>query len=277
LKTAIPWPWVGLGLALGVLVVWWESSAHKGTAAWPTWLEPLVGRLQPLWQQAKAAVAQRATLRRPIATLERWRTWWLGQHAAAILPIIALMSLAGGPLTAGWWARWPFYAALLKQGQASLLIAAIGADTLLAAGLWTAIARTIRSAGDYRPKVGALLSMMALAGLLVWFGIAPDKLATSVGLRPGEMPDVSVWGLGLVFGLPWLIGAWLARAGKRLGRRIEFVQSFAQLEWLYRIAAQAGQKLAGGVYWLGMVGEGEGWWGWALIILALGTLFLTLR
>jgi hypothetical protein len=38
--------------------------------------------------------------------------------------------------------------------------------------------------------------------------------------------------------------------------------------------AWVGKRLEGLVFWLGQVGEGGGWWGWALIILALGAIFL---
>jgi hypothetical protein len=283
LKTQVPWPWVGLGLALGILAVWWESSKQAGDTLRPAWLGSLAAGLQSGWKQAKSFISTRlgsdpeATPLRQMAYVRWWYQSWLGRHAAAILPIVALMSLGGVPFTAGWRVRWPFYAALLKKGQSSLLIAAILADSLLAAGLWTAMGRALRSAGDHRPRLSALLSMIVLDGLLFWFGVAPAKLAGGFGLGLSQVPDVSVWGLGLVYGLPWLIGAWLSRVGMRLGRGLDYMQSLVRLEWLYRIATQLAQRLAAVVYWLSMVGEGEGWWGWALIILALGTLFLTMH
>jgi hypothetical protein len=49
------------------------------------------------------------------------------------------------------------------------------------------------------------------------------------------------------------------------------------LDWLFGLAGGVARRLGGGIYWLGQVGEGEGWWGWVLVILALGAIFLTTR
>jgi hypothetical protein len=38
-----------------------------------------------------------------------------------------------------------------------------------------------------------------------------------------------------------------------------------------------GRYLVDAVYWLSRVGEGEAWWGWALIILALGVILFTMQ
>jgi hypothetical protein len=48
----------------------------------------------------------------------------------------------------------------------------------------------------------------------------------------------------------------------------------ANLDWFYRAAGWLGERLVSAVHWLGRAGEGEGWWGWALIVVALGTIFL---
>jgi hypothetical protein len=119
--------------------------------------------------------------------------------------------------------------------------------------------------------------MTALASLIVVSGILPARFVETVGLPPVNRPDVSILGVGLVYVLPWLAGMWLARIRSRLGNYLDLVQRAASLEWFGRIASWVGQRLAGAIYWLGLVGEGEGWWGWALVILALGTIFLTIR
>jgi hypothetical protein len=83
--------------------------------------------------------------------------------------------------------------------------------------------------------------------------------------------------LGLVFILPWLVGSWLVYVQRRLDDYLDALRRFLELGWLYRALDWLGQRVGSAVYWLGMVGEGEGWWGWALIVLALSAMFLTLR
>jgi hypothetical protein len=117
--------------------------------------------------------------------------------------------------------------------------------------------------------------VVAVVGaLLLAVGMAPRALVASLNLQAGARPGVSVWGLGLVYVLPWLMGAWLSRG---LGRVKGPVWRLVGLEWAVRPISWAGERLLGAVYWLGRVGEGEGWWGWALIVLSLAALFLTGR
>jgi hypothetical protein len=115
--------------------------------------------------------------------------------------------------------------------------------------------------------------MVAFAGSIILLGIAPDSL----DLRAVEQADVSAWGLGLIYVLPWLAGIWLARATSRLQGHLEPVQQFLELDWLWRGAGRLGQGLAVAVAWIGRLGEGEGWFGWVLIILSIGIVLLTVR
>ena len=96
-------------------------------------------------------------------------------------------------------------------------------------------------------------------------------------METADPPDVSVWGLGFVFLLPWLVGIWLVHVRNWSEGLLNPVRQVIGLDWLYRAADWLGQRFVTAVHWVGLVGEGEGWWGWALIILALGTMFLTLR
>jgi len=98
-----------------------------------------------------------------------------------------------------------------------------------------------------------------------------------VGWHAVHIRDVSAWGMGLLYILPWLVGIWLASLAARWRRVAPLVQSVVELDWLYRVLGKIGRYLEGAGYWLGQVGEGEGWWGWALIILALGAIFLSGR
>jgi hypothetical protein len=267
LAGATPWPLVGLILALGILAIWWEGglatedAPRSGAAKWIT-------EKTRSWQ---AKAQSYATARIP--RLRRWRHSWFLRYGAALLPAFALASLMGAPFTVGARGRWPLYAVGLKRGDTSLLIM-LAADTFLVAGLWIAAITIFRQARERQPGGAALLAMLVLIIPLVVWGIAPGMLGDDLGLKAAEASGVSVWGLGLVYVLPWLLGAWLSRMRGSLGRYLDRVHYVVNLDWLYRAAGWAGERLAGAVRWLGVVGEGDGWWGWVLIILALGVLLL---
>ena len=122
---------------------------------------------------------------------------------------------------------------------------------------------------------GFFLLSFAIAVIAV--GAAPSSLVGSLNLTPPDAPDVSRWGLGLIYVVPWLLGAWLARAGRQIGRYLELAAEVANLDWFYRAAGWVGRQLVAAIYWLGRVGEGDGWWGWALIIAALAAILLGAR
>lgn len=260
-----PWSLLALTLPLGALTILWERNQGRDPAAssrWPVWLRQ---RIQPWWTKARSLPA-----------LERWRGRWWTRYAAIASALAILASLAGVPLTVGARVRWPLYATLLKEGDPLLLLVLV-ADVLLAAGLWTRSAMILDQADDYRLRPTALISVLALVILVVALGIAPGLLGNRVGLTAIDVPDVSRWGLGLVFLLPWLLGAWLARVRSHLESYLDPIWRIANLDWLYRAVAWIGQRLVGTVHWLGQVGEGEGWWGWTLIILALGIILVGAR
>lgn len=267
---ATPWPLVGLLLALSVLTVWWESGLARegapksGVARW------MAEQIRS-WQTRAQSYA---TARTP--QLGRWRNSWFVRHGAAFLPAIALASLMGVPFTVGVRGRWPFYAVGLKRGDITLVIM-LAADTFLAAGLWIAMVTIFRQARNQRVRGTALLAMLTLIVLVVVLGIAPGILSDDLGLKAAGDSGVSVWGLGLVYVLPWLLGAWLGRMRRPLGRYLARVHAAVNLDWLYRAAGWAGERLAGVIRWLGVVGEGDGWWGWVLITLALGIFLLAAR
>jgi hypothetical protein len=271
LAGSMPWPFVGLVLALVSLGIWWDSSLEREPSPRPRWMEVTAERLGAWWVQVSARV------RTSIPALERWRGRVLSGQRTALLPAIALASLAGFPLTVGALGRWPVYAALLDRGDAAVLLAMLLADIFLAAGLWAALRLALKEATERRLTPTAFLSLLILGVSLIVLGIAPGSLTGALDLNRANMPEVSVWGLGLVYVLPWLLGSWLAHTGSQLERYFEHVRQIVSLNWLYRTVDWIGQRLAGAIYWLGRVGEGEGWWGWALIILALGAMFLTTR
>jgi hypothetical protein len=270
LAGATPWPLVGLLLALGVLTVWWEGGLATEDALRSEAAQWMTEQIRS-WQTRAQSYA---TTRVP--RLGRWRNTWFGRYGVAFLPAIALASLMGAPFTVGARGRWPFYAVGLKRGDTTLLII-LAADTFLAAGLWIAVTTVFRQARKQRIRGASLLAMLGLAILLVVLGIAPGILSDDLGLKAVQVSGVSVWGLGLVYVLPWLLGAWLGRMRGTLGRYLDRVHAAANLDWLYSAAGWAGERLVGAIRWLGVVGEGDGWWGWVLIILALGVFLLVAR
>jgi hypothetical protein len=253
-------------VALGALAIWWDAGLPAGGEAGGGWLEGVWQSTTPQRARAKAWVGQR------LPGLPRWPISTFLRLLLALLPALALASIAGAPLTAGFRLRWPVYAALLREGSASLLLILIS-DVFALTGFWLALGRALRRADRRRRAPAAVLTAGLLAVALLVAGIAPDGF----GLRPVLPDGVSAWGLGLLFVLPWLLGAWVARWDGRLADSAPFLEAAVRLDWLYRGAAWVGARLVGPVYWLGRVGEGDGWWGWALIILALGAVFLAAR
>ena len=266
LGTASPWPLVALPFALGALAIWWHAAVEYRSDAVP-------GRLRRLWQQIeprRADLKQRVLARVP--ALGRLRGSRILGWLMVLLPLIILASVVGAPLTAGARVRWPIYAALLKRASGALLIV-LAADTFVVAGLGSALRAGLVRAGERRLSPAPLVATAILAFSLILLTLFPGSL----DLKPVRASGISVWGLGLVFVLPWLLGAWLSGLGVRLQDYAGAVQSFVELGWLYDALGWLGQRLVTLFAWLGQVGEGEGWWGWALIILALGAIFLGTR
>ena len=271
LGAAVPWPAIGLALALAILAIWWGGSPEKAAAPRPKWLAWIAVRLR-YWQAWAGSY-----LHLPSSLVERWRGSWLRRRGPALLPVVALASLAGAPLTAGALGRWPLYAILLRTGNAWILLAILVADTFLAAGLWAVFQRMLKQAAEYQPQPAATLAMLALALLLILVGSVSGALTNTLGLKPMAPRGVSAWGLGLIYGLPWLLGGWLTRVGSRVGRTLESGRRVVRLDWFFRVMDWVGQRFVGGLHWLGQVGEGDGWLGWALIILTLSAMFLITR
>jgi hypothetical protein len=271
LGETVPWPLISLVLALGTIVLGWDGIVHQDTPQRSTWLASLLQPLDLWWSDQRSHVLRRVPI------LGRWRDGEWVQRGSQVLWVLALASLAGIPLTVGAVGRWPLYAALLRKGEAALLLVVWAADTFLAAALWILLGTELRHPGKRRRGLASLVAMAILAVLLVVLGIVPHRLIESLGLEPLQKPDVSVWGLGLISVLPWLLGAWLARTGRSLASYLDRMRRFLGLGWFYRTSTWAARRLVGAVHWLGQVGEGEGWWGWALVVLAVGIMFLTMR
>jgi hypothetical protein len=253
---SVPWPLFSLTLALGIMLIWWDGTSRRTDKSQPH--SPPMS-IEKWWMQTGYAEAGR------FPTLIRF--------FMVLLPATALASLAGIPLTAGARGRWLFYGTLLGQTQSGLLLVTLVADSLLIAGLVTMFRTGLKRARDWRPSLAAFLAMLALAIPLAMLGIAPGVL----GLETTQPLDIPAWSLGLLYVLPWLLGVLLSRVGGRLVNYAAPVYRFLSLDWLFRAGNWLGQGLSSIVYWVGQVGEGQGWFGWVLIILALGTVLLILR
>jgi formate hydrogenlyase subunit 3/multisubunit Na+/H+ antiporter MnhD subunit len=260
------WPILCLPVASGALVIWWDAGLTRDEGARTGWLGQAWHSTAPQRARLNARVMER------LPGLERWRSSTSMRSLLALLPAIALASIAGAPMTAGFHLRWPLYAALLKQGSPNLLLMFV-ADVFVLAGFWLVLGPTLRRADRRRNAPAAILAAGLLALALIVAGMVRDGFQ----LRPVLPAGVSVWGSGLLFVLPWLFGAWVARWGSHLADYAPVLQAAVRLDWLYRAASWVGERLVGLFYWLGQVGEGDGWWGWALIILALGAVFLAAR
>ena len=295
---AAPWPLVCLVLAPGLLVLWWDASrvdAPGPASAWIEWVRRqgalLKGRLRTL--ASRLPIKHTGSLQgdglpdehdsEAIPKQSRLRDGWsrlrnsrLGRRGATLLPALALGSLAGMPLTVGAVTRWHLYGALLAGAHPLLLAALWASDAFLAGGLILAGRGIVRKA-DARPRWSAVAGMVVLAAFSTLLWLAPRFLSTNVGLPALPGAGVSAWGIGILFVLPWLVGAWLAKIAGSVAGVLGRVRRVASLERAARPAEWLGRGLLTAVYWLGSVGEGEGWWGWALVVLALGALYLAAR
>ncbi len=255
--TLAPTPVLALSLSLGLLAICWDTSPEAEGGARPRWLDEL-------WQRSED---WRLRLEDRLSLGERRPAWWL------LLPGLALVSLAGLPFTLGARGRWPLYASLLREGGPALWPLLL-ADSLLVTGLWLALRGSRRQLAGRRWNPLSLLAALLLAGLLLILGLFPGD---ALGWPTTRQSGVSVWGLGLLYLLPWLLGTWLASLAGRWQKAAGPVHRAVQLDWFFGLLTRVGRWLEGAGHWLSQVGEGEGWWGWALIILALAAIFLAGR
>jgi hypothetical protein len=266
-----PWPLASLALGLGVLAIWWDSEQDGYASSGPRWVAWIVSQVHSGWKWLESQLGL------SWSGLNWWRNSWLARYGRGLVLLVVWASLVGVPLTAGALSRWPLYAALLRSGDALALIGVLVADTFLVAGLWIALGHNLLRVATHRPKLSAVVAIVALAAMVLLVGAAPAAWVGALSLEPTRPLGVSAWGLGLIYVLPWLVGTWFARIGSYLGQYVKGVEQVISLDWLFHMTDWVGQRVVGGVHWLGQVGEGDGWWGWALILLALGAIFLTVR
>jgi hypothetical protein len=267
----IPWFLIGLVCVLGTLAILWDSSLDDGKAPRPNWLE------WPVQAAGSAWSALVARIENTIPIQGRWREAGIFRYAVALLPAVALLSLAGAPFTIGAASRWALYGRLLDSSGTAQLVLCLIADTFLIAGLWGLFRWTLKLVKELRPSVAAVVAMATLSVLVMVVGVAPGLVASTSKLSPVPDLEVSVLGSGLLYMLPWLLGSWLARTGIEKSPYLGYAGKVLRLDWLFRAAGWIGQQIGTGIYWLGRVGEGDGWWGWALIFLALGAILLSSR
>jgi hypothetical protein len=266
-----PWPLVSLLFTGGLLAVWWESRIEIERAVRPDWFVRLLAWIQGPWERAKASIGERAPI------LAKVPSSWPIRYSGVLLPAVGLLSLVGAPFTVGGVARWMLYAILLQEREAWLLIAALAADVLVTAAVWTALEKIWTEENLQRPKPTTWLPMGLLALAILVLGVAPGALLSHVALERLTASGLSVWGLGFLLVLPWLVGGWLARTARQIQPQTDLVYRIVNLDWLYAVLGWVGKRVSAAVGWLGLVGEGEGWFGWSLIFLALALTFLAFR
>ncbi|HSJ58116.1 MAG TPA: hypothetical protein VLC95_13115 [Anaerolineae bacterium] len=260
------WPLLGTLLPLAVLVVCWDLLLDESLPPRARWIVTLQERMGPWWQERQARITARwQWIERTRAFLDRSRGWRLDRYLLPLVLILAFGSLLGFPLTIGMRDRWPLYAALLRQ-QSPWLIPALIADLWLAAGVWrVARSRPLWLRRDRSPGALSLFALFMLGLAIIAVGLFPRAF----GVSPAGTGRVSGWGLGFLLLLPWLVGAWLAGLNGELERYAGIVRRVLACDWLYAGAGRVAAAVLGLFYWLGRVAEGAGWWGWALIVLAL--------
>ncbi len=269
LKGGVAWVVSAVVLALAVLTLWEGRWQVREPAPWLSWGTGISRMVHRWWDRVASGIAPGF-----VETWQRARSWLRG--GAWWLPAVALASMAGFPLTAGALGRWSAYGALLREGNARTLLVVLVADTLLVAGLGLAFRRFLQRA-DQSVRASFVIAGFVFDILLVIIGIASGSLSKRLSIEPVPGPGVSVWGLGLVYGLPWLVGGWLAYAGRRWKRILAHGQRIVGLDWLFEGASWLGRQVVHGLHWLSQVGEGEGWLGWALIFLSLGAILFLAR
>jgi hypothetical protein len=77
----------------------------------------------------------------------------------------------------------------------------------------------------------------------------------------------------MLFVMSWLLGAWMSRGVRPVTALLDRMQRLMSPRRIYTILGWVGQRLITAIYWLASVGEGDGWLGWALIVLALAGLY----
>jgi hypothetical protein len=239
--------------SLGLLGVWFSPGPPEATLEW--------GKVRSWWEPHVAGIPWPSSVRR-FAGLLRGVRW------QAVLPLWALASLIGVPLTAGLPARVAHIHTTLAVGKPGLVLLDIVAATLLVAGALALGRRVLASpAQNIGPGTSATLVVLALG--LFWLGVAPGSVTTGSVARP----DLS-WlsEMAMVSG-PWLLGAAVYTVGRRVPQNWRALRQlawqFLHLQWLGPPLGWLGRQAAAVGWWLGDILEGEGSMGWALFLLVL--------
>ena len=208
----------------------------------------------------------------------------LGSLWSRVASGLAIVSLAGVPLTLGFVGRWHLYHSLLAGSYLAFLALSLLAETFLFAALlrmWSAIsihASPSRLAYERLSMVGAAL----LAAPVLVLGLHPPVLSplmegvtfpTLVGLL--RSTTIFQW---VALFLPPLGGYLLLRHRQRIFDPVEGfwlkLSMVLRLEWLYNLLGQIVAGAAGALRIVGRVSEGRGYLGWIAVVGLLAFLFL---
>lgn len=194
--------------------------------------------------------------------------------------VVGAAALWGLPLTTGFPMRLALAGLTPPQGTWYLWLVLLLAETLLAAALWRTLAvrqrvsRTLHSATLARLLFAALLTAPAILAL----GIMPPLLGRIISL-PSVSTDLSplltvlretTLPLWINLTVPLLLGLLLAVERDAIFAELRGWQTAiiatAGLEWLYRGVRRSGAWLAAGLRGGSALFEGEGYFGWLVVI-----------
>jgi hypothetical protein len=239
--------------SLGLLEVWFTPGPSEAVLEWRkvrSWLEPHVAGVP--WPSLVRRIARRL---RSV----RWH---------AVLPLWAVASLIGLPLTAGLPARLALIHTTLAVGEPGPVLLDIASATLLVVGA-LALGRRVLDSPAQRIGPGTRATLVVLALGLFWLGIAPGSVTTRTIARP----DLSWLSEVAMVSAPWLLGAAVYVVGRRAAQDWRALRQlawqFLHLQWLRAPLGWLGRQAAAVGWWLGDILEGEGSMGWALFLLVL--------
>jgi hypothetical protein len=219
----------------------------------------------------------------PYLNVDDPRTWW------RVIPVgVALLSLAGAPLTLGFPAQAALYSALLSEGPWWVLPALIVAQ----ASVLGALLRVLLDVECVLPDLEGRVEVPAPPHRLAWqrrlaygAGAVPALGILVLGLAPSllDAPGLGRW-LGVPSFLAWMVlllpaagAVLLYRDQERITAWMDgwapAVERLLDMRWLYRGVERVAGVL-GGIIWNGsLVVEGAGYMAWVtlfgLVILLL--------
>lgn len=184
---------------------------------------------------------------------------------------LALASLAGLPFTLGFVGRWFVYRSLIHRGLSVLFAPCLLAEVFLSASLFRIWFSSLPSKHSL---VIHMASSASLAIPLCLLGLFPSLIRGEALPALFRSTGISLWAVLL---LPPLGGYFFHRWGEQPRRLVADPASMLELKWLYGSLNWFLGRVDAIFQWITKVIEGEGYLGWALLLVLLAFLFLWTR